>query len=152
MKGDDYWTQSQTLSPTGYKYNKKARCLLTVRKSFVEGSETALIYFNQSINQSLSQNPGPITSAETHYNTDSIHAHMSDLLCNLFHFTALSRLNKLRLGASMAQSVQRLRYGLNCLGFESNRRRDTFLQNVQLGCGAQSASYSLGTASRAAGS
>jgi hypothetical protein len=96
MKGDDYSTQGQTLSPTGYKYNKTARCLLTVRKSYVEGSETALISFNQSNNQSIiqsvSQNPGPITSAETHYNTDSIRVHMSDLLCNLFillHFQGL---------------------------------------------------------------
>jgi hypothetical protein len=136
MKGDDYSIRGQIISPTGYKYNKKARCLLTVRKYFVEWNETALISFSQSVrpsvsqsvrqsvSQSVSQNIGPISSATTHYDTDSVH--MYNLLCNLFYFTALSRLNKVRLWASIVQSVQRLRYGLNCQRFGSNRRRDTF--------------------------
>ena len=84
---------------------------------------------SQSVIQSVSQPAsqpvriqGPVSSTATHYDTVIIKSTMQSIT-----FIALSRLKNVRFGASMVQSVQRLRYGLNCPGFESKRRRDTFL-------------------------
>jgi hypothetical protein len=50
-------------------------------------------------------------------------------------------------GAVTVYLVQRLGYGLDDLWFESQQREEIFLlsKNVQIGCGAHPASYSMGT-------
>ena len=94
----------------------------TLAAPFPNISENLLISFFQSVSQSVRMQC-PLTSAATHSTTQSLYS----LLRNLFYFIALSRLKKLKIGASVAQSVQRLRYRLNCRRFESNQQQDTSL-------------------------
>jgi len=114
--------------------------MLTNSSKVLRRRERNCLHFFQSVNQLVSHSFSqscihsfikPVSQSEYrahHKCCDTLRhsIHMYNLLCNLFHFTVFSRPNKVRLGASMAQMVQRLRYGLKCPGFGSNRRRDTF--------------------------